>query len=183
ARPRERTVIIADQRHARRKIERLAKAFQRPNRHELPELAAPAGGDGDKTPKETAAENESLAPKAVANYPGHRRRRGVNPHERRPDDTQLHLVEAELFLELGEHGGDGLAIGVIKEANQPKHQHHPPFVRAGLAWSFHPCNLVLSVLVARQGEGLRQERRLVTQSCTLSFRRIPLCGGLGVAAS
>src|SRR2546422_11681294 len=93
------------------------------------DLRAPTCRDCDEAPKQTAAEDEVLATKTVADDARQRRTRSINPHEGRADEAKLDLVEAELFLELGEHGGDGLAVGVIEEANEPEHQHHPPFVR------------------------------------------------------
>src|SRR5438093_13788025 len=78
------------------------------------DLRAPTCRDCDEAPKQTAAEDEVLATKTVADDARQWRTRGINPHEGRGDETKLHLVEAELFLELGEHGGNGLAVGVIE---------------------------------------------------------------------
>src|SRR5438445_371215 len=105
--------------------------------HPGADLRAPPCRDRDEAPKQTTAEDEVLATKTVADDARQRRTRGINPHESRADEAKLHLVETELFLELGEHGGNGLAVSVIEEANEPEHHYHPPFVRVAAACRFH----------------------------------------------
>src|SRR5438876_2175783 len=99
-------VVIAHQRHAGREVERLAESFQRTHGHKMPEFAAPTGRDGDKAPEQAPAQNEVFAPKSVADVACQRRAGGINPHESRPNESELHLVEAKLFFELGEHRED-----------------------------------------------------------------------------
>ena len=95
---------------------------------EMPEPGAPSGRDRHQAPEEAAAEVQCLAAKAVADKPGQRRPGGVDPHERRADQALLSLVEAELALEDGEDGEDGLAVGVVEEADAPEHADDEPFV-------------------------------------------------------
>ena len=87
---------------------------------------------------------EVLAPHAVADKTGQRRAGCVDPHERRPDETELHVVKAEFVFQFGEHRVDRLPVGIIEKANGPQHDDDPPFVsrrgrvcrRNGDLWRF-----------------------------------------------
>src|SRR5881227_2905568 len=101
-------MIVAHQGHRGGEIECLPKTFQRAHGDEVPELAAPTGHNGDATPKQTAAQNQALAPNTVADKSGKRRAKGIDPHESRADQPELNVIETELILELRENGEDGL---------------------------------------------------------------------------
>jgi len=94
----------------------------------LPQLGTPTGRDGHKAPEQASAEYEIFAPVAVADEAGKNRAAGVHPHERRPDPSELLLVEMELALQYGEHRCDGLPVRVVEKAHEPEHEHDSPLV-------------------------------------------------------
>src|SRR5882672_2746987 len=100
ARPGFWAVIIAGQRHGSRKIKSFPKSFQGPDGDEMLQLRAPAGGNGDEAPEQAPPEDERFARNPIANISGEHRSAGIDPHEGRPDQSELFLVEMELFLEL-----------------------------------------------------------------------------------
>src|SRR5438045_8350479 len=105
----------------------------------MPKLRAPAGGHRDEAPEKAAAQNEVLAAKPIANEASERRAESIDPHECRADESELHFIEPKFAFQFWKDGKDRLPIGVVEEANEPEHEHNPPFV--GWACWFHECRV------------------------------------------
>src|ERR1051326_131175 len=128
SRPRAAGVIIARERHTSREIKGLPKALKRTNGYELPEPPTPARCDGNEAPEQATAQDKVFGPEMVAYKARERSAEGIAPHEGRADQPKLHLIEAELLLELGKNRVNGLPVSIVKKTDEPEHRHHPPFV-------------------------------------------------------
>src|SRR5262249_10540984 len=116
------------QRHRGREVERFAEAFQRATDYQMRVVLREGRGDCDERPEDQTAQDERLAPEAVANESGQGRGPRVDPHKRRPDDAELRAGQPHLAFDRLEDREDRLAVSVIEEADEPEHRHDEPFV-------------------------------------------------------
>jgi len=121
-------VIVADERHRRRKVEGFSESFRRTEEEQVAEVPRKRRRQADHAPYVQAAEDGGLPPDAVDHHPCERRREAVNPREGRTEKPQLDRRQVHLTLEEGEHRENGLPVGVVTDADRPEHQDDPPFV-------------------------------------------------------
>ena len=96
-------VVVADERHRRRKVERLAQPFRSANQYKLRHAVAGGREACDDAPDRQSAEDQSLARQPVRGLSGEGRRQRVDPGERRADETELLLGEAVPLAQQGKH--------------------------------------------------------------------------------
>ena len=128
ARARPAVVIVADQRHRRRVVERLAEALGGAPEEQMLEIPRGDGGDADRAPRVESAEDRALAAHAIDHHAGDRRGEAIDPGERRSEQPELHRRQPHLLLEQREDREDGLSVGVVEERDTPQHGDDPPFV-------------------------------------------------------
>jgi len=71
---------------------------------------------------------------AIADHARERRGGGVHPHERRADDTELHVGQAHLRLQQRKDRIDRLPVRVVEEADQPQQGDSGPFVHGAVSY-------------------------------------------------
>ena len=128
ARPCVAAVIVADERHRRRVIERFAQPFRRAEQEQVPEVSRERGRDANPAPRVQSAEDRRPPLDAIDNHSRERRREAVDPGKCRSEQTELHGREPQLTLEQRKDGEDGLPVRVVADADRPEHQDDPPFV-------------------------------------------------------
>ena len=94
-RARPRPVIIGQERHRRREVERLAQPLGGPEEEQLAEVPRQARRRADQAPERQARRGSApVARQPIDHVAGERRRRGVDDHERRAEHAELGLRRA-----------------------------------------------------------------------------------------
>ena len=121
-------MVIADQRHGGREVERFAQTFGRPKKEQVAEVARERRGHADHAPGLESAQDRGLAADPVDDGARQRRREPIHPGERRAEQAQLDGSQMHLPLEQREHGEDRLAVRVVKERDPPQHGDYLAFI-------------------------------------------------------
>lgn len=142
-----RAVESADEGHGGGEIEGFAEAFEAAEDNEVFVLGGEGGGYGDEGPGDEAAKDDGFAGEAVADPAGEGAGGGVYPGKCAANDAKLDIREVKFAAEEGKDRENGLAVGIVKEADEPEHGDEPPFV-GGVLHRFVDCRTCNDISLA-----------------------------------
>ena len=127
-RPRALAVEIADHGVRGRMVEGFTGAGQGAKNEQQSEAVHQAGRHGGGAPQQQGKNDQVLTAEHVAQAAGDGNQHGVDPEERGPEQTKLHIGKPQLILEQRKHGGEHHPIGMVQEIDHPEQCENQPFV-------------------------------------------------------